>query len=223
MYIKYTVHLSAWRGSLSVCSLMCPKHLEHLEHSRCSRNIYCMGDESIQQIFFKSTLHQTPCHVYTRKIVFTSWSLWSSFLSAEIIIKYIEKWMKVMYSSSQGMWDLYRETFFFKFFDFSWRLITLQYYSCFCHTLIWISHGFTCAPHPEAPSHFPPYPIPLGHPSAPALSTLSHASNLDWWSVSSPVYDNIHLSMLFSQIIPPSPFPTESKRLFYTSVGGNAN
>ena len=26
----------------------------------------------------------------------------------------------------------------------------------------------------------PPHPIPLGHPSAPALNTLSHASNLDW-------------------------------------------
>ena len=34
------------------------------------------------------------------------------------------------------------------------------------------------------PSHLPPHPIPQGHPSAPALSTLSHASNLDWWSVS---------------------------------------
>ena len=31
-------------------------------------------------------------------------------------------------------------------------------------------------------------------------------------------YDNIHVSMLFSQIIPPLPSPTESKRLFYTSV-----
>ena len=31
-------------------------------------------------------------------------------------------------------------------------------------------------------------------------------------------YDNIHVSMLFSQIIRPSPPPTESKRLFYTSV-----
>jgi len=42
----------------------------------------------------------------------------------------------------------------------------------FCHTLTWISHGYTCVPHPEPPSHLPPHPIPLGHPSAPAPSTL---------------------------------------------------
>ena len=59
---------------------------------------------------------------------------------------------------------------FFSFIFISWRLITLQYCSGFCHTLIWISHGFICLPHPEPPSHLPRHPIPLGHPSAPAPS-----------------------------------------------------
>ena len=54
----------------------------------------------------------------------------------------------------------------------------------FCHTLTWICHGCTCVPHPEPLSHLPPHPIPLSHPSAPAPSTLYHASNLDWWLIS---------------------------------------
>ena len=53
--------------------------------------------------------------------------------------------------------------FFFSFpiIFISWRLITLQHCSGFCHTLTWISHGFTCVPHPNPPSHLPPHPIPL--------------------------------------------------------------
>ena len=42
-------------------------------------------------------------------------------------------------------------------------------------------HVFPC---PEPPFHFPPHPIPLGCPSAPALSALLHALNLDWSSIS---------------------------------------
>ena len=42
----------------------------------------------------------------------------------------------------------------------------------------------TCVPHPESPSYLPPHTIPRGHPSAPALSTLSHALNLDQRSTS---------------------------------------
>ena len=61
--------------------------------------------------------------------------------------------------------------FLFSFIFISWRLITLQYCSGFCHTLTWISHGFTCVPHLDSPSLLPPHPIPLGLPSAPALST----------------------------------------------------
>ena len=57
------------------------------------------------------------------------------------------------------------------FFFFSWRLITLQYCSGFYHTLTWISHGYTCIPHPDPLSHLPLHLIPLGLPSAPGPST----------------------------------------------------
>ena len=72
--------------------------------------------------------------------------------------------------------------FKYKFIYFSWRVITILYW--FCHTLTWLCHGCTRVSHPEPPSHLPPHPIPLGHPSAPAPSILNNVSNLDWWSVS---------------------------------------
>jgi len=77
-----------------------------------------------------------------------------------------------------------RKVFFtlFIYFGGEANYFTVLYW--FCHTLTWIHHRCTCVPHPEPPSHLPPHPIPLGHPSAPAPSTLYHASNLDWWFVS---------------------------------------
>jgi len=58
------------------------------------------------------------------------------------------------------------------FFFFSFFLINYLFYFTilywFCHTLTWIHHECTCVTHPESPSHLPPHPIPLGHPSAPA-------------------------------------------------------
>ena len=68
----------------------------------------------------------------------------------------------------------------YKFIYFNWRLITLQY----CIGFAIHQHVSATGIHVFPILNLPPYPILLDHPSASALSTLSHASNLDWQSVS---------------------------------------
>jgi len=127
-------------------------------------------------------------------------------------------WIHLVY-----LWLLPSLTSFFKIIYFNWRLITLQYCSGFCHTLTWISNGCTCVHHPEPPSHLPPHPIPPPSPSHPSGSSqctspehpvsCTKPGPAIWFT-----YDNIHISTLPSQVTPPSPSPTESKRLFFASV-----
>ena len=103
---------------------------------------------------------------------------------------------------------LFKNFFFIIIFYF-----TILY--CFCHTSTCICHGCTRVPHPELPSHLPPLTIPLGHPSAPAPSILYPASNLDWRFISCMM---LYMFQCHSPKSSPPPSPTESKRLFYTSV-----
>ena len=88
---------------------------------------------------------------------------------------------------------------FFKF--------TILYW--FSHILKWIHHRYTCVP-PPSPYH------PSG--SSQCTSPKHPVSCIEPGLVTHFMYVIIHVSMPFSQIIPPSPSPTESKRLFYTSV-----
>ena len=105
--------------------------------------------------------------------------------------------------------------FKFKFIYFNWRLFTLQY--CI---------GFAIHQHESATGiHMFPILNPLSPPSPYHLSVSSQ-----WTSPKHPVScieprlvirflpDSIDVSVPFSQIIPPSPSPTEFKSPFYTSV-----
>ena len=85
----------------------------------------------------------------------------------------------------------------------------------FCHTSTWIRHRCTCVHHPETPSLLPPCTIHLGRHSAPDPSNQYHALDLDWRFIS---YMILYMFQCHSPKSSPPPSPTESKRLFYTSV-----
>ena len=97
---------------------------------------------------------------------------------------------------------------------FNWRLITLQYCSGFA--IHYMNQPWVCMCPPSwTPLPSPSHPIPQGYPHAPALSALSHASNLDWRSVSHMI---LHMFQCYSlKSFHPRLLP-ESKRLFYISV-----
>ena len=79
----------------------------------------------------------------------------------------------------------------------------------FCCTPTWIHHRCTHVPLPEPPFQPPsPYP-PSG--SSQGTSPKHPVSCIEPGLVIHFLYDIIHPSMPFSQIIPPSPSPTESK------------
>ena len=94
-------------------------------------------------------------------------------------------------------------------------LITLQY--CI---------GFAIHQHESATGvHVFPILNPLPHPSHPHPSGSSQCTSpkhrvscIEPGLVIRFLYAIIHVSVPFSRINPPSPSPTESKRLFYTSV-----
>ena len=99
-----------------------------------------------------------PWNTYSGKLFFSPLPIFSfSFLSWKI-------WApRDSHIPVSGPGQLGFPTLFFFFFNFF-------IFSEFCHTLKWNSHGFTCVPHPDPPSHLPLHPLPLGLPSAPGLS-----------------------------------------------------
>ena len=64
---------------------------------------------------------------------------------------------------------------------------------------------------PETPSHLPPHPTPLGAQSTGFGLPASYSKFP--LAIHTYTYVNVYVSMLRSQITPPSPFPTVFKSL----------
>ena len=100
----------------------------------------------------------------------------------------------------------------FQFIYFNWRLITLQ----FCIVFAIHQHESTTGVHVFPILNPLPRPSPY-HPSglSQCTSPKQPVSCMEPRLAIRFLYDIIYVSVPFSQIIPPSPSPTESKRLFY--------
>ena len=83
----------------------------------------------------------TSIHDYWKNHSFDWMDLW---WQSNVSVFYL-----FIYFSDLFIYLLFNIVYFFPFICISCRLITLQYCIGFCHALTWISHGFTCIPHPN--------------------------------------------------------------------------
>jgi len=103
----------------------------------------------------------------------------------------------------------FNDLLFFFIFKFYNIVLVLPYSNMNLPQVYMYSPSWTLLPHPSL------YP-PSG--SSQCTSPKHPVLCMEPGLVTHFIYDIIHISMPFSQIIPPSPSPTESKRLFYTYV-----
>ena len=100
---------------------------------------------------------------------------------------------------------------FYLFLNFIFTLFYFTVLYWFCHTLTWICHGCIRAPNPESPlPPTTPYHLsgssPCTSPKHP-VSCIKHRLTIRF------LHDSVHVSMPFSQIIPPSPPPPQSPKV----------
>ena len=103
-----------------------------------------------------------------------------------------------------------------KIFIFNWRIVALQYCIDFCHTTMWISHKYIYVP---SLLNLPPTTLRhltlLDHRRVPGWAPRVHSN---FPLAICFTCDNVYISMLLSQFVPPSSYPIVSTSLFCISV-----
>ena len=128
----------------------------------------CRGLSADQTLYFQFPM--TSAH-----LVVDYWSIFVFYVTTILLLSIpcLQGTFLILFFFFQENVILFFLIYFILLFNF-----TILYW--FCHISTWIRHRYTRVPHPE-PFLLPPCTIPLGRPSAPALSIQYHASNLDWW------------------------------------------
>ena len=120
-----------------------------------------------------------------------------------ILLMFSEKWTKYTFFFTLYFFKFY---FIFKLYNI---ILVLPYIEMNPPQAYMCSPSWTFLP--------PPFPYPPSG-SSQCTSPNHPVSCIEPGLATRFIYDIIHVSVPFSQIISPSPSPTESKRLFYTSV-----